>query len=245
MSSSVNPPTQASTTDTSASAGRRRPSRAVVAEQRERFGGMKFGACFFGWLTATGTAVILTALLTAVGAGVGLARDLSADQALASAQTVGLVGGIVLLGIIFVAYLAGGYVAGRMARFNGVKQGVGVWLWAIIIAVVVAILTAVAGTQFNILGSLNGFPRLPIDEGQMTTGGIIVAILVIAVALVGAIVGGLAGMRFHRRVDSATHDAPPTEAGSRWVAPESRRARPGSGLNETNTDPPTDRSTPS
>ena len=167
---------------------------------------MKVGACFFGWLTATGTAVILTALLTAVVTSVGLERDLSADQALASAQTVGLVGGIVVLGIIFVAYLAGGYVAGRMARFNGVKQGIGVWLWAIIIAVVVAVLSLIAGAQFNILGSLTGFPQLPVTDGQMTTGGIIVAILVVAVALVGAILGGLAGMRFHRRVDSATHD---------------------------------------
>jgi hypothetical protein len=206
VSSSVNPPSQASTNDATVSSGHRRPSHAVVAEQRERFGGMKVGACFFGWLTATGTAVILTALLTAVGAGVGLARDLKPDQGLASAQTIGLVGGIVVLGIIFVAYLAGGYVAGRMARFNGVKQGIGVWLWAIIIAVVVAILTAIAGSRFNILGSLNGFPRLPINEGQLTTGGIIVALLVVAVALVGAILGGLAGMRFHRRVDSATHD---------------------------------------
>jgi len=167
---------------------------------------MKVGACFFGWLTATGTAVILTALLTAIGAGVGLARDLNADQAVASAQTVGLIGGIVLLGIIFVAYLAGGYVAGRMARFNGVKQGVGVWLWAIIIAIVVAVLSIIAGAQFNILGSLTGFPQLPVTEAQMTTGGIIVALLVVAVALVGAILGGLTGMRFHRRVDSATHD---------------------------------------
>jgi hypothetical protein len=168
---------------------------------------MKFGACFFGWLTATGTAVILTALLTAVGAGVGLANDLNPDQALATAQTVGLVGGIILLAIIFIAYLAGGYVAGRMARFNGVKQGVGVWLWAIIMAVVIAVLSAIAGSQFNILGSLNGFPRVPVNEGQLTTAGIIVAVLVVVVALVGAILGGLAGMRFHRRVDSATHDA--------------------------------------
>jgi len=207
VSSSVNPPpSEASPTDATVSSGRRRPSRAIVAEQRERFGGMKVGACFFGWLTATGTAVILTALLTAVGAGVGLARDLNADQAVASAQTVGLIGGIVLLGIIFVAYLAGGYVAGRMARFNGVKQGVGVWLWAIIIAVVVAVLSIIAGAQFNILGSLTGFPQLPVTEAQMTTGGIIVALLVVAVALVGAILGGLTGMRFHRRVDSATHD---------------------------------------
>ncbi len=168
---------------------------------------MKFGACFFRWLTATGTAVILTALLAVVGAGVGVARNLSAGQTLASAQTVGLVGGIFLLGIIFVANLAGGHVAGRMARFNGVRQGVGVWLWAIIIAVVVAVLTAIAGAQFNILGSLNGLLRLPVNEAEVTTGGLVVVILVVLIALLGAILGGLAGMRFHRRVDSATHDA--------------------------------------
>lgn len=35
----------------------------VVSRERERFGGMKFGSAFFGWLTAMGTAVLLTALL--------------------------------------------------------------------------------------------------------------------------------------------------------------------------------------
>jgi len=207
--SAVNPPASRDDEASSPSSGRRRTSRAVVAEQRNRFGGMKFGACFFGWLTATGTAVILTALLTAIGAGVGLARHLETNQALANAQTVGLVGGIVLLAIILIAYLAGGYVAGRMARFNGLKQGVGVWLWAIIIAVVVAVLSLIAGAQFNVLGSLTGFPQLPVNEDQMTTGSIILAILVVVVALVGAILGGLTGMRFHRKVDSATHDALP------------------------------------
>ena len=77
VSSSVNPPPSRGEETVSTATGGRGASRAVVAEQRERFGGMKFGACFFGWLTATGTAVILTALLTAVGAGVGLARDLT------------------------------------------------------------------------------------------------------------------------------------------------------------------------
>lgn len=176
-------------------------SRAVVAEQRNRFGGMKFGACFFGWLTATGTAVLLTALLTAIGAGVGLGRDLSAGQPPMDAQTVGLVGGIVILVIVFVAYLAGGYVAGRMARFNGIKQGVGVWLWAVVVAVVVAVLSAVAGARFNLLGSLNGFPRIPVNEGTLTTSGIVIACAVAVSALLGALLGGVIGMRFHRRVD--------------------------------------------
>ena len=165
---------------------------------------MKFGACFFGWLAATGTAVLLTALLSAAGAAVGLNQNVTADQAAQNAQTVGLVGGIVLLVIIAVAYLSGGYVAGRMARFNGVRQGVGVWLWALVVAVVVAVLSFLAGTKYNVLSNLNGFPRIPIDRGTLTTGGVILAVAVVVVALLGAILGGLAGMGFHRRVDRAT-----------------------------------------
>jgi hypothetical protein len=41
----------------------------VVRRQREAYGGIKFGSCFFGWLTATGTAVLLTALVAAAGLG--------------------------------------------------------------------------------------------------------------------------------------------------------------------------------
>jgi hypothetical protein len=43
-------------------------AQAVVERQRERYGGVKVGAAFFGWLTAMGTAVLLTALLAAAGA---------------------------------------------------------------------------------------------------------------------------------------------------------------------------------
>ncbi|SDD21446.1 hypothetical protein [Auraticoccus monumenti] len=179
----------------------RRDRREVVAREKEEFGGMKFGACFFGWLTATGTAVLLTALLTAIGAGVGLAQQVDPAAAAQNPETVGLVGGIVLLVIVLVAYFAGGYVAGRMARFNGAKQGLGVFLWAVIIAVVVAVLGLIAGNQFDVLANLNGFPRLPVNEGALTTGGIITAVVLVLAALAGAVLGGLAGMRYHRRVD--------------------------------------------
>jgi hypothetical protein len=176
-----------------------------VATQHERFGGMKLGSAFFGWLTAVGLGVLLTALLSAIGAGVGVATrqnvDELAQQATENADTVGLVGGVVLAAILFVAYYAGGYVAGRMARFDGAKQGVAVWLWAVVVAVLLAVLAVAAGNQYNVLGGLNGFPRIPIDEGSLTTGGIIALVVAAIVALVGAVLGGAAGMRFHRRVD--------------------------------------------
>ena len=163
---------------------------------------MKFGSCFFGWLTASGTAVLLAAIVTGIGAALGLSRNVeTADTAAAGTASVGLVGGITLLAIIFVSYLAGGYVAGRMARFNGLKQGLGVWLWAVIIAILAAAAGLLAGARFDVLAQLNSFPRLPLNEGTLTTGGIIVAIGVVAASLIGALLGGLAGMRYHRRVD--------------------------------------------
>jgi len=105
--------------------------------------------------------------------------------------------------VLFVAYYCGGYVAGRMARFNGLRQGLAVWLWAVVIAVVMAVLVAVAGSNYNVLSKLNSFPRIPVSEGNLTTGGIIALVVVAVGSLAGALLGGLAGMRFHRRVDKA------------------------------------------
>src|SRR6478735_7057634 len=115
----------------------------VVAREKEQFGGIKVGSAFFGWLTATGTAVLLTALVAAGGTAVGLATNTDVNDAVdqaSSNQTVGLTGIIVLLVILLIAYYCGGYVAGRMARFNGARQGFMVWIWALIAAIVVAVL---------------------------------------------------------------------------------------------------------
>jgi hypothetical protein len=179
----------------------------VVAREKERYGGIKWGSAFFGWLTATGTTVILTGLLVASGVAVGVSTDTSTDeaqsQASTNAGTIGLVGGILLLVVLLVAYYCGGYVAGRMARFNGLKQGIGVWVWAIVIAVLIAVATAALGNEFDVLDRVGGFPRLPIGGDDATTGAIVAVVIAVVAALVGAILGGLAGMRFHRKVDKA------------------------------------------
>jgi len=177
------------------------------AEERRRFGGVKIGSAFFGWLTAMGMSVLLTALVAAAGAGIGLASGTDANalanQASQNIQSVGVAGGIALAVILLIAYFCGGYVAGRMARFNGIRQGVAVWVWAIVIALILAGIGAIAGSKFNVLGSLNILPRVPLDEGALTTGGIIALVIALLIPLVGAILGGLAGMRYHRRIDRA------------------------------------------
>lgn len=178
----------------------------LVARQKEQFGGMKFGCSFFGWLTATGTIVLLSALLAALGAALGANDFFGAQPADSQIRTIGLVSGIALLVVVLVGYFAGGYVAARMARFSGVKQGLGVWLWALIFTVVVGVLGFVAGNQVDLMSRASGLPRLPVDSTAMTGGGIITVAAIVLISLVGALLGGLAGMRYHRRVDRAGYE---------------------------------------
>ncbi|QHK21117.1 hypothetical protein GU243_16930 [Pseudarthrobacter psychrotolerans] len=189
----------------------------AVAREKDQFGGIKVGSAFFGWLAATGMAVLLTAFVAAAGTAVGLANNTDVNDAVNQVTTngtVGLVGIIVLLVVLFISYYSGGYVAGRMARFNGARQGFMVWIWALIAAVVVALLGLIAGQQFNVLASLNSFPRIPINEGELTLTSIIAAVVVALVALAGAVLGGLAGMHFHRKVDRAGFTPDETYSGS-------------------------------
>jgi len=177
----------------------------VHEREKAEFGGFKFGSAFFGWLTAMGTTVLLTALVAAVGAAIGLGNqttvDEAADAAADNAGVVGIVSAIVIGLVLLIAYFAGGYVAGRMARFSGVKQGIAVWIWAVAIAIVVAIITAIAGAQWDILANVQSFPRIPVTPETATLTGILTALGAAVVTLIGAILGGLAGMHYHRRVD--------------------------------------------
>ena len=178
-------------------------ARDSVAAQRASFGGLKWGAAFFGWLSANGLAVLLIALLGAAGVVLGLAQGVdSADEAAAQAGTIGLGGAIGLLVVLFLAYLAGGYVAGRMARFDGARQGVAVWVIGLVVVLVLAGAGAIAGAQYNVLQELD-LPRIPIDEGTATTGGLITLGAVLLATLLGAVLGGRLGDRYHRKVDRA------------------------------------------
>jgi hypothetical protein len=180
----------------------------VVAAQQARYGGISWGAAFFGWLSATGLAVILIALLSAGGLAFGLSDAVSSvDQAADSAASgIGLGAGIALLAALFLAYLAGGYCAGRMARFDGAKQGVAVWVIGLVVVVLLALAGVFLGSEYNVFSDLD-LPRIPVDEGSATTAGIIALVAVLVATLVGAVLGGTLGARYHRRVDRVGFDA--------------------------------------
>ncbi|HSD77541.1 MAG TPA: hypothetical protein VLA98_09050 [Solirubrobacteraceae bacterium] len=181
---------------------------AVRERQRERFGGVSWGSALFGFLAALGLAAILTAILAAAGVALGLVDQATgSDASTSDAETIGLGGAIALLLVLAIAWYCGGYAAGRMSRFDGGRQGLGVWAWTIVAAVVVAALAAVGGSKYDVFQSLN-LPSLPVNGSTLTGAGAIAGAAAIVVTLVAAVVGGKVGERFHRRVDRVAHADP-------------------------------------
>src|SRR5215213_1735490 len=172
----------------------------VRARQREEFGGLNWGSAFFGWLVAIGVAVILLAILSAAGTAFGLSENVSESDANANADTLGIVGGILLIAVLAIAYYCGGYVSGRMSRFDGGRQGLGTWAIGLIVTIVLAVAGWVFGSEYNVLEQLN-LPRIPVDEGTLTTGAAIALAAVVIITLLAAMGGGKAGERYHRKVD--------------------------------------------
>ena len=154
-----------------------------------------------GWILSTvGVAVILLAILSAAGTAFGLSENVSTSDAKASADTLGVVGGILLIAVAAIAYYCGGYVSGRMSRFDGGRQGFGTWAIGLIVTIVLAVAGWVFGSEYNVLEQLN-LPRIPIDEGSLTAGAAIALAAAVILSLLAAMGGGKAGERYHRRID--------------------------------------------
>ena len=177
---------------------------AMRARQRDRFGGIRWGSAFFGLLSAIGLAAILLGIAAAAGVAFGLSEI--NDVRTGTAETIGLGGAILLLAILALSWYCGGYVAGRMARFDGPRQGIGVWVWTLAIAAALAIAAVIGGTEYNVLQQLN-LPNVAVGDQSLTTGGWLTLAAAVVVTLLFAVLGGKAGDLFHRRVDRfATRD---------------------------------------
>ena len=185
--------------------GERGRDRGLTAEaearRRDEYGGFNIGAAFFGWLVAIGLAALLTAILSAAGGAIGL-TEVSGSEAQQNAEKISLAGGIVLVLILALAYYAGGYVAGRMSRFDGARQGLGVWILGLLVTLLLAAAGAILGSKYNVLQQLN-LPRIPVEEGDLATGGLIALAAIVLGTLLAALMGGKVGERYHRKVDRA------------------------------------------
>lgn len=175
---------------------------AYHGEAHAAYGGMNLGAAIYGWLCAVGLTTILG---TVAGAVVGLTVDTSGDpwQQITDAisgqgVTAAVVGGVIAVLCMFI----GGYVAGRMSRFDGGRQGAGVWVFCLLSAAgVVGAMVLVAG-RFDV-GTW--------ADPSGWSGTLWIALAAAAVvSLLVAVVGAKAGHRYHTKVDRLV------EPGSGW-----------------------------
>lgn len=176
--------------------------RAHEAHAHERFGGVNIGAAFAGWLVAIALTVLLTSIVGAVASAVGENTNFTQSDAERDAGTIGIAAAATLIVVMALAYFFGGYVAGRMSRFDGARQGMAVWLIGLLVTIVAVVLGIAFGNEYNVLDRVD-LPRIPIPTDAATWGGVIAGAVLLVVTLLAALAGGKAGHSYHNRVDRA------------------------------------------
>ncbi len=172
---------------------------------RDMYGGVDWLASFLGFVFTVVLGLVFSGIAGLVLVPFGFPPDLSGGQIGASVIT-----GLALLGIlIFLTYFFGGYVAGRLARFDGGRNGAMVLVWTFIVVLILALVAVVfsgflpAGAA-NVIG--NVVDRVARTVGNLARGGvvgIVAAIAAVLIALLGGFLGGRMGSRYHTEIDRA------------------------------------------
>ncbi|HSJ72080.1 MAG TPA: YrzE family protein [Acidimicrobiia bacterium] len=176
-----------------------------------RFGGADLVAVVLGMFAALGVLVLLSALITAGAAGIEY--QLNAIDLDGSLTEVAVVGTLVAIAVIFVSFVAGGWAAGRMARYDGAMNGLGSGLLFVLVVAVFGALGAWAGNEYNAFANVdlpNWFGQFTAED--ITMQAIIAGTAAIAACLFGGWLGGLLGDEYHKKADAAlvqatVHDA--------------------------------------
>lgn len=161
---------------------------------RDRFGGVDVPATIIGALVA----VALVAILGAVG-GALLGTTVfgeSAQLVRADMIPLAIVGAVVLA----VAYFFGGWAAGRVARYNGTRNGVVAALLTMLLAVVGGAAGTMLGDRYERLAGIAGPNWLSSD--QAVIGGAVSAVAAVVLMILFAALGGRRGEAYHRRADA-------------------------------------------
>jgi hypothetical protein len=173
---------------------------------RDMYGGVDWLASFLGFVFAAVLGALFSLVAGLVLAPLGFSLNLGGEIGAA------VITGLVLLAVlVFLTYFFGGYVAGRLARFDGGRNGAMLILWTL----AVALLAALAGGIFSnflptgISEGLRNFIQndvLPAigNLSQLGIIGIVVFVGALLVALLGGFLGGRLGSRYHAEIDRTT-----------------------------------------
>lgn len=177
-----------------------------VEEARARFGGIDIPATLAGALAALGVAALLAGVLAAAGT---YGYQLGLDDAEEKLTAGGLIGGLVTL---FLAFLVGGWVAGRVARYDGGRNGLLTAFWFVLLAAATAALGAWAGDEYDVFRNVN-LPQW-FSSDALTGAAIATGLVALAVMLGAGWLGGRLGERYHRRADDLVARTRPGAVGT-------------------------------
>ncbi len=172
-------------------------------------GGVSLGAVLTGVVVSFGAMFLLTAAVAGVLYAFGVDLDVGEGESVEA----GPYAGVALIVAQFLAYLWGGYTAGRMSRGAGAANGFLVAVIAVGIAIGAgAVVAAVSGAP---TGPSIPFTsaRIPLQDDYVVDWGLGVALGAMLAMFLGGVTGGLAGSRWHTRLESrALADAEPKPA---------------------------------
>jgi hypothetical protein len=178
-----------------------RPVVHPIAAARERFGGIDLPASLVGMLTALAMVVLLGGLTAAAVGEIGYQTGLGGND-VNDISTASLVGGIAVL---FVSYLIGGWTAGRIARYDGARNGLMTGVWTLVLAAVLSALAAAFGNEYDVLSNVD-LPQW-FNRDALTTTALVTGALAVAAMFLGGLLGGLWGTRYHRLADETLLEA--------------------------------------
>ena len=172
-----------------------------IAAARDRFGGIDLPASLVGMLTAIAVLILLGGIVGAAIGAIGYQTGLSGDN-VADISTESLIGGLVVLAT---AYLVGGWTAGRIARYDGARNGLMTAVWTIVLAGALSALAAWFGSEYDVFANV----ELPqwFDRDALTTAALVSGVAAVATMLLAGLLGGLWGTRYHRLADQTLLDA--------------------------------------
>jgi hypothetical protein len=172
---------------------------------RDRFGGFDFPATLAGLFSAIGLMVILGGIFAAAGnfgymqtEGEGeTVVDGGIENVTQEVAVGGLIAGFVTL---LVAFLVGGWVAGRVARYDGGRNGFFSALWFVLLAAIFGGLGSWAANEWDVFAEV----ELPgwFNFDDYTIAAAVSAVVGIALVLLAGWLGGRLGERYHRKADA-------------------------------------------
>ena len=182
-----------------------------LREAHSRYGGIDVAATLIGMLSALAVLILIGGLIGAAIGAIGYQTGLKGNHT--SLSIAGLVGGVVTL---FLAFLIGGWAAARIARYDGIRNGVMTAVWAVLLAAALAGLGAAFGTKYNVFENVPNLPNW-FSRDALTAGAIASAVAAVVAMVAGGALGGRRGERYHRRIDRLIADTrsggitPPTQ----------------------------------